>query len=271
MRKLNYILLIILITSCITKKEKSTVTLNGQKIQIELIDLDKDLDFTGYGATKKDGELESLAYYKNGEIIDTLYSFHKNGEIKEKGLVKDNYKFGWWSEYDSKGRKVSETEYRTEKDQLYKNQVYYYDSNGNVKIEPSSYYELDIPDTIKIGRNLARVKNYETSFNDRESNLLTVIVDNQYSDSIIKKDSFSDGTMKPFFGIYGYKEGNQIVKGIIEEKIISEIDRKGDSSTFSLEMHHKYFEKEVYVWNKQKYSKSGLRISKQMEVEYENN
>ena len=268
MKKSIYLILIILLFSCDKEVKEIYQEYNGQRVKVEFSDSDADSLFTGFrGSAYENGNLKSLAYYNTGVIIDTLFLYHENGKIKEKGLMKNNLKIGWWLSFNEQGNLITKTEVLNFRDTLYKNQVKYYEKNGNLKLEPSTFFELDIPDTLRIGKNLARVKNYVTNFNNGESNLLTVIIDNQYSEIEFKKDTFSDGTLKPFFGIYGYQVGKQKIKGKLEEKIMT----RQDSSTLTINHHYKYFEKEVYVWNKDKYSNSGLRIKNQMKEEYKNN
>jgi hypothetical protein len=272
MKKLVYIALITLLFSCKEGRKDLYREYNGQMVKVKFDDSKTDSTFTGYGGEYyPSGNLKSLSYFKSGEPVDTLFYYYEDGTIKEKGLVKDNFSFGWWSYYDNSGNLTKKSEWLILKDSLYKNQSLYFDKKGEIKIEPSTYFELDIPDTLRIGKNLARIKNYTTNFNNRDSNLITVIIDNQYSEFEFKKDTFSDGTIKPFFGIYGYKIGEQVIKGKIEEKILTTTEINKDSSTLTIENHYKYFEKKVYVWNKDKYSESGLRIGKQMKKEYKNN
>lgn len=269
-KNLYLILLILTLFACNKEKYVSEYYPSGN-IQLK-VQIDKDSIQNGtYQEFYENGELKSKTNYINGKIADSLFNFYDNGKIKEKGLIKDNFSFGWWSYYDNSGNLTKKSEWLILKDSLYKNQSLYFDKKGEIKIEPSTYFELDIPDTLRIGKNLARIKNYTTNFNNRDSNLITVIIDNQYSEFEFKKDTFSDGTIKPFFGVYGYKTGEQVIKGKIEEKILTTTEINKDSSTLTIENHYKYFEKKVYVWNKDKYSESGLRIRKQMENEYKNN
>jgi len=268
MKKISYLILILLLFNCKKETKEIIHEYNGQLIKVELIDSIPNSFYSGFGGgIYENGSLKSLAYYQNGKIVDTLVYYHENGKIKEKGLVKNNMSIGWWLNFNEQGNLTAKTEYLHFGDSLYKNQVYYYDKKGNLKLEPSTFFKLNIPDTIKIGKNLARVENYITNFNNNELNLLTVIIENQYSEFEFKKDTFSDGTLKPFFGIYGYKTGRQKIKGKLEEKIVT----SKDSSTMTISHHYKYFEKEVYVWDKEKYSESGMRIRNEMEKEYKNN
>jgi hypothetical protein len=238
-------------------------------VKVEFNDSETDSTFTGYGGEYyPNGNLKSMSYFKNGEPTDTLFYYYENGKVIKKGLVKDNFSFGWWSYYDINGKLTEKSEWLILRDSSYKNQSLHFDKYGKIKTKPSTYFELDIPDTLRVGKNLARIKNYVTNNYGNEGNLISVIIDNQYSETEVQKDTFSDGTMKPFFGIYAYKTGKQKIKGKIEEQILN--NKKEDCSlyTFTISEHYKYFEKEVYVWGKDKYSESGLRIGKLMDEEY---
>ncbi|HMC01612.1 MAG TPA: hypothetical protein VKN14_11310 [Flavobacteriaceae bacterium] len=272
MKKLTYILISILLLNCKSEKKEVFQEYNGQLVKVEFDDSKTDSTFTGYGGEHyPNGNLKSLSYIKNGIPADTVFFYYENGKVKEKGLVENSLPIGWWTYFNDKGILTEKSEWLILRDSSYKNQSYYFDKTGNIKNEPSSYFELDIPDTLRIGKNLARIKNYETNNYGNEGNLITIIMDNQYSESEIKKDTFSDGTLKPFFGIYAYKTGKLKIKGKIQEQILNK--EKEDDSLFTLTLsdHYKYFEKEIYVWDKDKYSESGLRIGNEMKAEYKNN
>lgn len=263
MKKLSYILLTLVCLNCKTEKKD---------VYQEFDDSKTDSTFTGYGGEYyPNGNLKSMAYFKNGEVADTLFYYHENGLVKEKGLVKNKFPFGWWSYYDNNGKLTEKSEWLILRDSSYKNQSFYFDKKGEIKTEPSTYFELDIPDTLRVGKNLARIKKYVTNNYGNERNLISVIMDNQYSESKIQKDTFSDGTLKPFFGIYAYKTGKFKIQGKIKEQILN-LKKEDDSlNNFTLSEHYKYFEKDVYVWDKNKNSEKAKRIEMEMDEEYENN
>ena len=96
-------------------------------------------------------------------------------------------------------------------------------ASGNNKVEnKNDLFEFLIPDTISLGKHIARISKYKRLLKQEKEYLLTVIVENQYENSEIKKDTFSDGTLNPFFGIYGYKLGHQKIILTVEEKILEE-------------------------------------------------
>ena len=249
------------------KKLTGIYEFKGENIQATIIDDDDSL-LTGFGASLYDnGAVRSLAMYKDGVPLDTIYYYHKNGQVQEKGIIENDIRKGWWTYYNEDGRTIKRFEWVIARDSAYKNQSLYFNNRGELKEELSTYFELDIPDTIIVGRNIAKVKDYSRNFNN-DKTLLTVIVYNQYSENEIRKDTFSDGTMLPFFGVYGNKPGKQLIKGELIETILS---YNADSTTIKMLDHYKYFEKDIYVWEEKSYSTSGLRIARQMEEDYKEN
>jgi hypothetical protein len=219
------IFFLLLFVNCKQEEREFFYTYNGKKIKVELISSNDTLTNGFGGEIYENGSLKSLAFFENGKIIDTLFLFHENGRIKAKGMILNKLKNGWWYFYDKHVNLKEKSEYIVIRDSIYKNQSYFFDSNGKIKIGPSTFFQLEIPDTLKIGKNIARVKKYVTNYNKTDDfltskNLLTVIVDNHYSEKEIRKDTFSDGTLKPFFGIYCYKTGKQKIKGILKETIL---------------------------------------------------
>lgn len=270
MKKLTYTLLTLLFLNCKTEKKDIFQEYNGKMVKVEFINSKTDSLFTGFGGKAyKNGKLKSLSYVKNGKVSDTLFFYYENGNIKEKGLIKDNMKNGWWFFFDTIGRLKEKSEFVIVRDSIHKNQSYYYSKNTEVKIKPSTYFELEISDTLRIGQNAARIKNYVTNYNNREANLLSVIIDNEYSETKTKKDTFGDGTLKPFFGISIYRKGKQKIKGKIQEKVLTKTKVSNDLYTLTIFEHYKYFEKEVYVWEKE--TKTGKKLRKEMTTDNKNN
>jgi hypothetical protein len=242
-------------------------------VKVEFIDSKADSQFNGFGGeTYENGKLKYISLFKNGEPIDTLFYYYENGKIKEKGLVKNGLQNGWWTYFRENGILKEKIEWKPKgNDTIYKNQSLVFDNNGKLKLESSSYFDLEIPDTIVIGKNIAFVKNYVSDFNNADERYLSVIIENRYSDNTIKKDTFSDGTLKPFFGIFGYKTGKQIVKGKIEEKILKTEQINKDSSSLTITDHYKYFEKEVFVSDSKEISEKSKKIINDYFKSKENN
>ncbi|TYB75867.1 toxin-antitoxin system YwqK family antitoxin [Bizionia myxarmorum] len=263
LKKLGLILVIITLYSCDNKKYVTEYYPNGKlKLKVEI---DKDsLQIGSYEDFYASGELKSKTTYSNGKISDTFYRFHKNGKVKEKGLEKNNFLNGWWFYYDADGKLKEKSQFLTIKDSLYKNQSYYFNKNGNIKLEPSTFFEIEISDTLRIGKNAARIKNYVTNFNNREANLLSVIIDNENSDNEIKRDTFGNGTLKPFFGVTIYKSGKQKIKGKILEKILTKTKESEDLYNLIIEDHYKYFEIDVFVRDQEKETRLGQKLREEM-------
>ena len=270
MKKLIYLVSIIFIFSCKKEVKEIYQEYNGQRVKIEFGGRSNDSLFTGHeGSSYENGNLKTLGYYKNGVLIDTLFVYHKNGRIKEKGLLKNNLKNGWWLSYDEQGNLLAKMEILNFGDTLYKNQSYFYEKNGDIKMEPSTFFEIEISDTLKLGKNAARIKNYITNFNNSERNLLSVILENKKSENEIRKDTFSDGTLTPYFGITTYKLGKQKIKVKIEEKIVTKTKDSSGLYNLTIADHYKYFEKEVYVQEME--TELGKRLREEMITEYKNN
>jgi hypothetical protein len=54
----------------------------------------------------------------------------------------------------------------------------------------------------------------------------------------------------------------------LKETILREKELPNDSSILHIIEHNKYFEKEVFVWDKNKFSQAGLKLLEQVEEEY---
>ena len=123
--------------------------------------------------------------------------------------------------------------------------------NKNSKNEPNKrastgltnqtdLFEFTIPDTISRGKHIGQITEYKRIKKPNIDYLLSVIVSNQYEDSEIKMDTFSDGTLNPFFGINGFKTGIQEIELIIEEQIIEPYEKDKDSFLGITKLYHQY-------------------------------
>jgi len=101
-------------------------------------------------------------------------------------------------------------------------------------------FEFTIPDTISLGKHIGRITKYKRIKKTNIDYLLSVIVRNQYENSKIKMDTFSNGTLNPFFGINGFKTGTQEIEFIIEEKIIEPYEKDKDSFLGITKLCHQY-------------------------------
>ena len=218
-------------------------------IKVVFDDSKTDSTFTGYGGEYyPNGNLKSLSYVKNGVPTGSLFYYYENGKVKEKGMVENDFQLGWWSYYREDGSLKEKSEWIVLTDSSYKNQSIYFDPNGQIKENNSSYFTLKIPDTINLGKNLASFE-YHSNFNVYDK-LMYVVVENQYSENEIKLDTFGIENDDYWFGIYGYKKGKQKVKGQIVEELYEIKNITNDSAIGTVSNHKKYFEKEVYVADK---------------------
>ncbi|MGS0528300.1 hypothetical protein ACU8V7_26940 [Zobellia nedashkovskayae] len=137
----------------------------------------------------KSGKAKIRATYTNGKILDTVIHFYKNGNIKEKGLLKGGKKNKWWKRYDSLGNFKTTEEYVIidEGKNSYKNQIKTIE-NGVVNIQKSSFFELKVPDTLFLGKNVGKI-DYHSNLRADEKYIL-VILENRYSDTEVRKGYF---------------------------------------------------------------------------------
>lgn len=275
MKKISYILLTLAFLSCKSEKEDVYREYNGEIIKVEFNKSKTDSTFTGLGGEHyPNGNLKSLSYFKNGKHADTLFYYYDNGKVKEKGLVRNNMEYGWWSYNHENGKLDKKIEWFHLRDSIYKNQEIYFDSSGTIITAPSAYFELQIPDTIQIGKNMARIKNYVGNDNDYDTRFLSVIIENNYPDSGKRIDTFptfTDNSTSPFFGIYGEKIGRQIVEAKIEEKTLKTDTINADSLSLKISERYRYFRKEVYVSNSQIKSELSKKLRAEFKKVTENN
>lgn len=247
--KKNLFLILIILTFISCRKENYVTEFypNGNiKLKVQI---DKDSIQNGtYEEFYENGKLKSKTNYVNGKISDSLINFYENGNIKENGIVKNNSQNGWWYYYRPNGKLKEKTEWLLINDSLHKNQSIYFDQNGKINYENSSFFELKIPDTIQLGENLAKF-DYYSNFNVYKK-LMYVVVKNQYLENEIKLDTFGIKENDLWFGIFGYKKGKQIIKGQIVEELYEIKNIGNDSAIGTVSNHKKYFEKEVYILDK---------------------
>ncbi|MDG4717182.1 toxin-antitoxin system YwqK family antitoxin [Winogradskyella marincola] len=249
MKKLTYILLALVFINCKSEKKEIFQEYNGEMVKVEFTDSKADSLFTGFGGEAyENGKLKSLSYIKNGVPADTLFYYYENGKIKEKGLVENGFQKGWWNYYREDGSLKEKSEWLTLRDSLYKNQSIYFDQNGEIKYKNSSFFNLKIPDTIKTGKNIASF-DYNSNI-EVYKKLMYVVIENKYSETEIKMDTFGIENDDYRFGIFGFKKGKQNIKGQIVEELYEFTNIGNDSAIGTVSEHKKYFEKEVYVSDK---------------------
>ncbi|MFC0605764.1 hypothetical protein [Winogradskyella pulchriflava] len=135
----------------------------------------------------------------------------------------------------------------------------------NALTKQTDLFEFKIPDTISLGKHIGRITKYKRNKKPNHEYLLSVIVTNQYQNSKIKIDTFSNGTLNPFFGINGFKTGNQEIKLIIEEQILEPYEKDKDSFLGITKLHHEY-KVRITIIDKEYLSK----IEKELLTEFKN-
>ncbi|NQY31449.1 MAG: hypothetical protein HRT69_18530, partial [Flavobacteriaceae bacterium] len=116
---------------------------------------------------------------------------------------------------------------------------------GSIDYEKSWFFKIKLPDTIKLGKNRGEIRYYSTK--KAENKYLLVIVDNEYSEGIIKRDTFLKEPDYTWFGVFAHKVGKKKVTIRIVEELINPNNMDKDTVNLRFTYHSKYFEKEVYV------------------------
>ncbi|NQY30215.1 MAG: hypothetical protein HRT69_12185 [Flavobacteriaceae bacterium] len=176
---------------------------------------------------------------------DTIVVHYQNGNIKEKGMMKEDFKIGWWSYYDSRGVLKKKDEHRIFDSKSIIHQTKSYNTSGDIDYDNSWFFNVKLPDTIKLGRNKGEVHYYSNKKGYRK--YFYVIVNNEYSENEIKQDTFIKEPDYTWFGVFAHKIGRKKVKIRLVEELVKLTNKDTDSSKLNIIYHSKYFEKEVYV------------------------
>ena len=248
MKKLIYLFLVLTFVSCGKENYYEEFYGNGNiKLKIEINENKiRNGKFIEY---YQDGKIKATGKYINGEVEDSTFLYYENGKLRESGFWKRGYRKGWFITYREHGQIMKKEEFIRNNDQYIKNQYIFYDQNSKIDYSKSSFFNLNIPDTIKIGKNKLTLNYYDNSTKG-DYNFLNVIIRNEYSESEIKNDTFTDGTRNPFFVVFSYKKGQLIINGTIEEKILKQNNIGKDSASLTIIEKYKYFSRKVYVVEK---------------------
>lgn len=242
----NKILLIfyLLLFSCTTNNLKLEYYPNGNlksKMKIN----ERGLIDGKYEEYHLDGTIKKKTKYADGVVSDTVYYF-ENEVLKKKGLLENGKKTGWWFYYDSSGKLSKKVEYLLIADKTFVNQEICYDTAGNIDYNLSSFFKLHINDTLPVGKSTGRIDYFSNSKNF-DLQFVYIIIENEYADGTVRKDTFTDDISKLWFGVNAYKPGHLKIKGIIEEELAKEQIINRDSSELIISKKNKYFEKDVFV------------------------
>lgn len=217
------------------------------------MDRKKNNFYGDYTLIKNDKGGTPTIIVENMVIYDSInpYRYEKNTDefveitLEDKGisLYDDKLKIGM-----RLSDLIAEYEFFIFDNKEHLNQFKVYDKNSKIKQEESSFFTLDLSDTIQIGENAGRLNYNSIPGKDSEKHLY-VIIDNEYEGGIKKNDTFYIENDKNRFGVYAYKPGFLNVKGTIlyRELYVLELDKERDSFGLEFKDHYKYFEKEVYV------------------------
>ncbi|KQB39779.1 toxin-antitoxin system YwqK family antitoxin [Flavobacterium aquidurense] len=201
-------------------------------------------------------------YYENGilkakgndsKTPDSAFIYFENGKIKEKGMFYDGLRQNWWVIFDQNGKIITRIEYFKIKNKTFKNQYISYSQAGDINYSKSSFFKFNIPDTLKIGKNLIDSNEFYTDKRGyKDFHFLSIIIDNRYSENETKKDTFqfrisANQKSNPWFGIYAYKKGRMKITGEIEEKFIDYKLISNDSADAQVIKISRYFSKEIFV------------------------
>ena len=246
LKKMLFVFGICFLISCNKENIKKEYYPNG-KVRLQAEVNEKGIYNGLYQEFYEDGAIKSSTYYDNGIIVDTVFYYHKNGVIASKGFSQNYQPIGWWSHYDVNGNLQKKREILKINDELFLNQEIKYDNNKNIDYSRSSFFKLNIKDTLFLGGSIGEIMYYPDTigYNKR---FIRIIVDNQYSDELIKKDTFGGYDDKNWFGIYNHRIGKKTISGIIEQDLIYKRNHTfKDSSGYFIETRKKYFKKEVYI------------------------
>lgn len=233
--------LFICFLSCADSSEKEYYPNGNLKREIWISNDDNVGNFKEYYET---GELMEEGTMSNGVIHKSI--FFKNGKVKETGSLENGLKTGWWTYNSNSGESTYKEEYKTINEQSHLNQKIYLNTNDEIDLDKSSVFTIDIPDTLKLGKNIGRISDYNSG-NSSALTLISVVIKNEYESNIIKSDTFSDGSLQPSFGIYAYKKGLMQLEGTIIEQELHETPIGKDSTSLLISQYKRYFEKEVFV------------------------
>ena len=153
-----------------------------------------------------------------------------------------------WIEVEEEG-KLTKKQIMYIENKPFINQIIRYKKNGEIDTTNSNFFRLRIPDTLKVGKNVADIElyTYNKKYDTRYS---YVIIENVYSESKTQSDTFGDTKENFQFGIFAKTPGRMKVKGKIYEEILLEKTPKNtDSVSIEVIKTASFFEEEVFVEN----------------------
>lgn len=94
-------------------------------------------------------------------------------------------------------------------------------------------------------------------------------MENEYGIGEFRKDTFSDGTLEPYFKIIRATKGKQLVKFSIEEKILKTTKINADSSSLLIDTNEYYYSSEFLVMDKEFKSLTNEKLLQEVNLKYE--
>jgi len=193
------------------------------------------------------GVLKSKGNYLNGIKVDTIYNFNQEGNLLSKGkLEQGKYPSGWWFYYTKNEFLESKIEYIVSNKKSIKNQSIFYNKNGAIDLDKSSYFNLIIPDTLAVGKNHGKIR-YKSSYEQEKRRYIFIVIENMYYEDKVIRDTFANDLDTIGFWIFAQKKGKLKVKGELIETILIGPE---DFSSLETIQSKKFFSKEVFVKDK---------------------
>ena len=156
----------------------------------------------------------------------------------------DNKKFCWDIDSSDTGE-IIKKEYVFLGNEKFLNQKIFLNKNGDTIKNRSFFFNLYLPDTLKLGRNIGELK--LNSNNKAQKKYLMVVIENEYGENEIRKDTFLQDENRTWFGVFAYRRGIKMVKGTIIEQLVKTKRLTEDSLQSKIIYNKSYFEKEVFV------------------------
>jgi len=171
---------------------------------------------------------------------DSIILFWPNGQVKEKGILFNHYKKGWWNYYDSLGNLyVRSYEVFSKKGNFFEQQIFYF-KDGQIDSTKSMFLNINIKDTLIVGKkNKAKVQ-LVSKYRDKKSRIVCLKMLSRQNFAYDFKDSICtlDKKSKLTFVIIPKKVGRDTLKGyIIEQFLDTIIYHEGDMATLSFPIH----------------------------------
>jgi len=234
---------LLIISSCNKQKYKSTYYKTGELN--EKIEINNQGEPDGvYEQYYKSGELRFKTKMKNNQVVDSVFYYHKNGKVMEKGVYKNNLKSGWWKYYDSLGKLTVEEEPVWIDNKRGYNQIIYY-KKGAIDFTESDFFKIYSDDTLEIGKNKIEIELFLKNRNEGNYRKLYAILNKNISQTN-KNDTINGRCNKFQFYIFLKKTGSIDIGGKIVE-ITARTSKKNTDSTINGIEVDRFFHKKVYV------------------------